>query len=172
MLDRPGFRSRLARNYQHGLFFFSVSQLLFPLLENSGQWQHQLVAVVVQSLGHVWLFVTSWTVSHQASLSFTIFWSLLKLMSTKFVMPSNHLILCHPLLLLPSIFPSVRVFSNELTLCIRWPKYCSFSFSISPSNEYSGLSSFRIDWFNLLAGQGSLKSLLQCHSSKASILWC
>ena len=88
------------------------------------------------------------------------------------VMPSNHLILCHPLLLLPSVFPSIRVFSSELTLCIRWPKYWSFSFSISPSNEYSGLIFFRIDWFDLLAVQGTLKSLLQHHSSKASILWC
>ena len=88
------------------------------------------------------------------------------------VMPSNHLILCHPLLLLPSIFPSIRVFSSESALCIRWPEYCSFSFNISPSNEYSGLISFRIDWFNLLAVQGTLKSLLQHHSSKVSVLWC
>ena len=88
------------------------------------------------------------------------------------VMPSNHLILCHPLLLLPSIFPSIRVFSSESALCIRWPEYCSFGFNISPSNEYSGLISFRIDWFNLLAVQGTLKSLLQHHSSKVSVLWC
>ena len=104
------------------------------------------------------------------SLVFTISWSLLKLMSIELVMPSNHLILCHPLLLLRSIFPSIRVFSNELALCIRWPKYWSFSFSISPSNEYSRLISFRIDWFDLLAVQGTYKSLLQYHSSKASIL--
>ena len=98
-------------------------------------------------------------------------WSLLKLMSIELVMPSNHLILCHPLLLLSSIFPSIRVFSNESVLCIRWPKYWSFSFSINPSNEYSGLISLRIDWLDLLAVQGTLKSLLQHHSSKASILW-
>ena len=99
-------------------------------------------------------------------------WSLLKLMSIESLMPSNHLILCHPLLLPPSIFPSIRVFSNESVLCIRWPKYWSFSFSISPSNEYSGLISFKMDWLNLLTVQGILKSLLQHHSSKASILWC
>ena len=98
--------------------------------------------------------------------------SLLKLMSIKWAMPSNHLILCHPLFLLPSIFPSIRIFSNELVLRIKWPKYWSFSFSISPSNEYSGLISFRMDWLDLLAVQGTLKSLLQCHSSKAIILWC
>ena len=108
----------------------------------------------------------------QASLSITNSRSLLKLMSIESVMPSNHLILCHPLLLLPSIFPSIRVFSNESVLHIRWPKYWSFSFSISPSNEYSGLISFRMDWLDLLAVQGTLKSLLQHHSSKTSILWC
>ena len=102
---------------------------------------------------------------------FTVFWSLLKLMSIESVMPSNHLILCHPLLLLPSIFPSIRVFSNQSVLCIRWPKYWSSSFSISPSNEYSGLISFKMDWLDLLAVQGTLTSLLQHHSSKASILW-
>ena len=111
-----------------------------------------------------------WTAACQASLSFTISWSLFKLMSIESVMPSNHLILCHPLLLLPSIFPRIRVFSNESVLCIRWPKYWSFSFDISPSNEYSGLISFRIDRFDLLAVQGTLKSLLQHYSSKASIL--
>ena len=115
---------------------------------------------------------TTWTTAHQASLSITHSQSLLKLRSIVFVMPSNHLILCHPLLLLPSIFPSIRVFSNDLNLRIRWPKYLSFSFSISPSKEYSGLISFRIDWFDLLAVQGTLKSLLQHHSSKASILLC
>ena len=113
-----------------------------------------------------------WTAACQASLSFTITWSLLKLMSIESVMPSNHLTLCHPLLLLPSIVPNIRVFSNDLALHIRWPKYWSFSFSISPSNEYSGLISFRIDWFDLLAVQWTLKTLLQHHSSKASVLQC
>ena len=114
--------------------------------------------------------MTPWTAAHQASLSLTVSWGLLKLRSIESMMPSNYLILCRPLLLLPSIFPSIRVFSNELALCIRWPKYWSFSFSISPSNEYSGLISFRINWFDLLAVQGTLKSLLQHHNSKASIL--
>ena len=123
-------------------------------------------------LSHVQLFATLWTAVSQASLSFTISQNLLKFMSIVFVMPSNHLILCCPLLLLPSTLPSIRVFSNESVLCIRWPKYWSFSFSISPSNEYSGLISFRTDWFDLLAVQGTLKSLLQHHSSKASILLC
>ena len=126
--------------------------------------------VVVQSLSCVRLFATPWTAAHQASLSFTISWSLLKLKSIESVMPSNHLILCHAFLLSPSIFPSIRVFSSESALHIRWPKYWSFSFSISPSNEYSGLISFKIDWFDLLAVQGTLKSLLQNHNSKASIL--
>ena len=124
---------------------------------------------VVQLLSHLWLFVTPWTAAYQVSLSFTISWNLLRLMSIESVMPSNHLILCHPLLFLPSIFPSIRVFSNESALRIRWPKYWSFSFSISPCNEYSGLISFMIDWFEL-AVQGTLKSLLQHHSSKASVL--
>ena len=114
---------------------------------------------------------TPWTAPCQAYLSFTIPWSLLKLTFIESVMPSSHLILCHPLLLLPSIFHSIRVFSNESVLHIRWPKYWSFSFSISPSSEYSGLISFRIDWFDLLAGKGTLKSLLQHHTSKASVLW-
>ena len=118
------------------------------------------VLVVVQSLSCVWLFVTPWTAVHQASLSFTISQSLLKFMSIESVMPSNHLILCCPLLLLPSIVLSIRVFSNELVLHIRWPKCWSFSFSISPSNEYSGLISFRMDWLDLLSVQGTLKSLL------------
>ena len=126
----------------------------------------------VQSLSRVRLFATPWTAVRQASLSITNSQSLLKLKSITSVMPSNHLILCRPLLLPPSIFPSIRVFSNESVLCIRWPKYWSFSFSIIPSNEYSGLISFRIDWLDLLAVQGTLKSLLQYHSSKASILWC
>ena len=122
----------------------------------------------VQLLSRVQLFAPPWTAAHQTSLSFTISWSLLKLMFIESVMPSNHLILCFPLLFLPSIFPSTRVFSTESALCIRWPKY--WSFSISPSNEYSGLISFRIDWFDHLADQGTLKSLLQHHSTKASIL--
>ena len=123
------------------------------------------------SLSHVWLFVNPWTAAHQASLSITNVQSLLKLMSTETVMPSNHLILCWPLLL-PSISPSIRVFSSESVLCIRWSKYWSFSFSISPSKEYSGLISFRMDWLDLLSVQGTLKRVLQHHSSKASILWC
>ena len=126
----------------------------------------------VQSLSRVWLFVTIWTTAHQASLSITNSQSLLKLMSVELVIPSNHLILCRPLLLLPSIFASIRVFSNESAVHIRWPKYWSFSFSISPSNEYSGLISFRMGWLDLLTVQGTFKSLLQHHSSKASILWC
>ena len=126
--------------------------------------------VVVWSLSHVRLFVTPWTAACQASLSFTISQSLFKLMAIESVMPSNHLILCCPCLPLPSVFPSISVFSNELALCIRWPKY--WSFSISPCNEYSGLIAFRMDLFNLLAVQGTLKSLLQHHSLKASVLPC
>ena len=140
---------------------------MWPLVPAPGVFSQFLS---VQSLSYVWLFVTPWTAAHQASLSFTISWSLLKLMSIKAVMPSNHLILCYPLLLLPSIFPSIRVFSNKSVLCIRWPKYWSFSFSISPSNVYSELISFRIDWLDLLVLQGTLKGLLQHHSTKASIL--
>ena len=124
----------------------------------------------VQSLSHVPLFATPWTAAHQASLSITNSQSLLKLMSIESEMPSNHLILCRPLLLPPSIFPSIRVFSNESVLHIKWPKHWSFSFNISPYNEYSGLISFRIDWLDLLAVQGTLKSLLQHHSSIVSIL--
>ena len=120
-------------------------------------------------LNRVQLFVTQWTAAHQAFLSITNSWSLLKLTFIGSVMSSNHLILCHPLLLLPSIFPSIRVFSNDSVLLIRWPKYWSFSFSLSPSNEYSGLISFRMDWLDLLAVQETLKSLLQHHSSKASV---
>ena len=126
---------------------------------------------VVQSISRVRLLATPLTGAHQASLFFIISQSLLKLMSIELVMPSNHLILCRPLLLLPSIFPSIRVFSNELALCSRWPKYWSFSFSISPSNEHSGFISFRMDWLDLLAVQGTLKSLLQHRSSKAWV-WC
>ena len=125
----------------------------------------------VQLLSCVQLSATSWIAACQASLSITNSWSLPKLMSVESVMPSNHLILCCPLLLPPSIFPSIKVFSNELVLHIRWPEYWSFSFSISPSSEHSGLISFRMDWLDLLAVQGTLKSLLQQHSSKASILW-
>ena len=126
----------------------------------------------VRLLSHVPLFVTPWTAAHQASLSITNSRNLLKLMSIEVMSPSNCLTLCRPLLLPPSIFPSIRVFSNESALHIRWPKYWSFSFSISPSSEYSGLISFRIDWLDLLAVGGTLKSLLQHHSSKASVLWC
>ena len=125
----------------------------------------------VQSLSRVWLSVTLWTAGCQASLSITNSWSLLKLMSIESVMPSNQLILCHPLLLLPPIPPSIRVFSSDSTLRMRWPKYWSFSFSIIPSKEYPELISFRMDWLDLLAVQGILKSLLQHHSSKASFLW-
>ena len=124
----------------------------------------------VQSISCIWLFATPWTAAPQASLSITNSWNLFKLMSIESVMPSNHFILC-PLLLPPLIFPSIKVFSNESVLCIRWPKYWSFSISISPSDEYSGLISFRMDWLDLLAIQGTLKNLLQHHSSKASILW-
>ena len=127
-------------------------------------------AISVQSLSRVQLFAAPWIAAHEASLSITNSRNLLKLMSITSVMPSNHLILCRSLLLLPSIFPIIRVFSNESTLLIRWPKYWSFSYSISPSNEYSGLISFRMDWLDLLGVQGTLKSLLQHHSSKASIL--
>jgi len=126
----------------------------------------------VQLFSRVWLFATPRTAFCQASLSITNYQSLPKLMSFESVMPSNHLILCRPLLLLPSILPSIRVFSNESALCIRWPKYWSFSFNISPSNEHPGLISFRMDWLDLLEVQGTLKSLLQHHSSKASILQC
>ena len=130
-----------------------------------------MASVAVQLLSRVRLFVAPWTEARQASLSITTSQSLLKLMSIESMMPSKCLILCCPLLLLPSVFPSIRVFSSELALYIRWSKYWSFSFSISPSNEYSGLISFKINWFDLLKVQGTLKSLLQHHSSKASILW-
>ena len=130
-----------------------------------------VVIFVAQSLSRFQLFMTQWTAALQASLPFTISWSLIKLMFIELMMPSNYLIFCCLLLLLPWIFPSVRVLSNESTLSIMWSKYSSFSFSISPSSEYSRLISFRIDWFNLSAAQGTLKSLLQHHSSKASVLW-
>ena len=149
----------------------SLFELFFTLLEWSSS--NNLIAkvvVVVQSLNNFQLFVTPWTAVHQASLSFPISRNLLKLMSTGSVMLSNHLILCLPLLLLPFLFPSIRVFSNESALHIRQAKYWRFSFSISPSNEYSGLISFRTDWFDFFAVQGTLKSLLQHHGSKASII--
>ena len=137
-----------------------------------GYVDRRLDGCIVQSLSQVQLFMTSRTVAHQVSLCITNSWRLLKFMSIELVMPSNELIFCCPLLLLPSIFPSIRVFSNESVLQIRWPKYWSFSFSISPSNEYSGLISFRMDWLNLFAVQRTLKSLLQHHSWKVSILHC
>ena len=125
----------------------------------------------VQLPSCVQLLMTPWTAAHQASLSIIYSWSLLKFTSIKSVVPSNHLILCHPLLLSPSIFPNIRIFSSESVLLIRWPKYWGFSFNISPSNEYSGLISFRMYWLDILAVQGTLKSLLQHHTSKASIIW-
>ena len=133
---------------------------------------HSVQFSSVQSLSHVWLIATPWISARQASLSITNSRSLLKLMPIESVIPSSHLLLCHPLLLLPPIPPSIRVFSSESTLHMRWPKYWSFSFIISPSNEHPRLISFRMDWLDLLAVQGTLKSLLQCHSSKASVLWC
>ena len=146
----------------------SILAWRIPWIEEPGG----LESSPVQSFSRVRLFVTPRTTACQASLSITNSWVLIKLMSTESVLPSNHLILCRPLLLPPSIFPSIRVFSNESALCIRWPKYWSFSFSISPSNEYSGLISFRMDWSDLLVVPGTLKNLLQQHSSKASILQC
>ena len=147
-------------------FMLSLGSSLVGLPE-----KHSVQFSSVQSLSCVRLFETPWTAAHLASLSITNSWSLLKLMFIESVMPSNHLILIRPLLLQPSIFPSIRVFSNESALPIRWPKYWSFRFNISPSNEYSGLISFRMDGLDLLAVQGTLKSLLQHHSSKASVLW-
>ena len=145
-----------------------------PISDANSKWgSHTSAQLVSQfSLYCVWFFTTPWTAARQTSLSITNSQSLLKLMSIGAEMPSNHLILCCPLLLLPSIFPSIRVSSNESVLFIRWPKHWSFSFSTSPSNEYSRLISFRMDWLDLLAVQGTLKSLLQYHSSKASILQC
>ena len=146
------------------------SLLKFQLLFRGLIYFHINMFSSVQSLSRVWLFVTPWTAAHQASLSTTNSRSLLKLMSIESVMPSNHLIIWRALLLPPSVFPSIRVFSNESALCIRWPEYWSFNFSTSPSNEYSGLISYRMDGLDLLAVQGTLQSLLQHHSSKASIL--
>ena len=149
--------------------FFTTEPPGKPLSSFLNKAPHLYQFSSVQSLSRVWLFVTPWTAACQASLSITNSWSLPKLMSIESVMPSNHLILCHPLLLLPSIFPSIRVSSNESALRIRWPKYWSFSFNISPSNEHPGLISFRMDWVDFFPVQGTLKSLLQHHSSKASI---
>ena len=147
-----------------------IRKLSLTLLPNSYLKSVQFSSI--QSLSHVRLFATPWMVAHRASLSITNSWSLLKLMSIESVMPSSHLILCCPLLLLPPILPSIRVFSIESTLLMRWPKYWSFSFSISPSKEHPGLISFRMDLLDVLAVQGTFKSLLQHHNSKASILWC
>ena len=149
---------------------FSCGQLYGKPNSQNVTWEPFLSSV--QSLSCVWLFATPWIAARQTSLSIINSQSLLKLMSIESVIPSNHLILCRPFLLLPSVFPSIRVFSNESVLHIRWPKYRSFSFNISPSSEHSGLISFRTDWLDLLAVQGTLKSLFQHHSSKASILRC
>ena len=174
----------LLQNYVLDFIYFPFTKityiLIFPLLFGAVSQSYLKYYLLgyspqlssVQSLSCLQLFVTPWTAACQVSLSITNSHSLPKLMSIESVMWSNHLILCHPLLLLSSIFPSIRVFSNESALHIRWPKYWSFSFNISPSNEHSGLISFRMDWLHLLAVQGTLKSLLQHHSSKASILWC
>ena len=160
-------KRRLPWAHQCNKLHFTICIVLLSEFVSQNAWLQQ-----VQSLSHVRLFATPWIAARQASLSTTNSRSLPKLMSTESMIPSNNLILCHPLLLLPSSFSSIRVFSNKSTLHIRWPKYWSFSFSISPSNEYSGLISFRMDWLNLLAVQGTLTSLLQHHSSKASILRC
>ena len=149
-----------------------MSCFLKEIIQQLGEGLQLLSVSSVQSISCVSLFATSWTAALQASLSITSSRKLLKLMSIESVMPSNHLILCRPLLLSPSLFPSIRVFSNESVLHIRWPKYWSFSFSISPSSEHLGLIIFRMDWLDLPAVQGTLKSLLQHHSSKASILQC
>ena len=167
----PGFSVHL--NSQAGILeWVALSSSRGPSQPND--WISKFFTTVqfssVQSLSRVQLFATPWIAARQASLSITNSWSLLKLMSIESVMPSSHLILCRPLLLLPPIPPSIRVFSYESTLCMRWPKYWSFSFNISPSNEHPGLVSFKMDWLDLLAVQGTCKSLLQHHSSKASIL--
>ena len=158
-------RNRVLRDNSHTMLFIILNDIIrsYHFLNNS------LQLSLVQLFSHVWLFVNPWITARQASLSITNSWSLLKLMSIELVIPSNHLILCRPLLLLPPIPPSIRVFSNKSTLCMRWPKYWSFSLSISPSNELPGLI-FRMDWLDLLAVQGTLKSLLHHHSAKASIL--
>ena len=161
----------MAPKLDHSSYKRNSFRLLIPSV-TSLEWDDLARSVQFSSLTQSCLFATPWTVACQVSLSITNSWSLLKLMSIESVMPSSHLILCRPLLLLPPIPPSIRVFSKESTLRMRWPKYWSFSFSINPSNEYSGLISFKIDWFDLLAVQGILKSLLQHHSSKVSILRC
>ena len=164
-------RNEIAGSHGSSNFnFFEETSILFSIRVASIYIPTNTVQSVQFSCSVVSDSATPWTAACQASLSITNFWSLLKLISIESLMLSNHLILCCPLLLLPSIFPSIRVFSNESALHIRWPKYWSFSFNISPSNEYSGLISFRMDWLYLLAVQGTLKSLLQHHSSKASIL--
>ena len=150
------------------LKFLTLKRLLVLLAQT--RWTFTFAFSSVQSFSHVWLFATPWTTAHQASLSIANSRTPPKPMSIELVMPSNHLILCHPLLLLPSIFPSIRVFSNKPALHIRWPKYWSFSFSITPSSEHPGLISFRMDWLDPLAVQGTLKSLIQHHSWKTSIL--
>ena len=172
---RKGFKQRLNQSFGY-LTSGRWNLVRFPqkdkeLLTTLRALPYNILFSSVQSLSHVWLFVTLWTAAHQVSLPITNSRTLLKLMSIELVMPSNHLILHHPILLLHSIFASIRVFSKEWVLRIKWPKYWSFSFSISPSNEYSGLISFRMDWLDLLSVQGTLKSLLQYHSWKASILW-
>ena len=161
-IEEPGWLQSIGRHNQ--------TQLKWLSMHTQGCHIYKYIVVAIQSLSCVQLFVSSWTAACQASLFFIIYQSLFKFMSIELVMPSNHLILCFPLLLLPSVFPSIRVFSNESALRIRWPIYWSFSFCISPSNEYSGLIFFRIDWFDL-AVQSTLKSFLQHHSLKASILW-
>ena len=158
--------SPLRLHFLHHFYYFQIQKLSLPICQTLYSVQFSSV----QSLSCVQLFVTPWTAARQASLSITNSQSLLKHMSIEWVMPSNHLILCRPLLLLPSIFLNIRVFSNESALHIRWPKYWSFSFNISPSNEHPGLISLRMDWLDLLVVQGTLISLLQHHSSKASIL--
>ena len=154
-----------------GPLFFQYWYFIFFIQKRVSTYHCPQCFSSVQSLSRVRLFATSWTGARQASLSITNSRSLPKLMSIELVMPSSHLILCCPLLFLASIFPSIKVFSNQSLFCIRWPPYWSFSFNISPSNEYSGIISFRMDWLDLLAVQGTLKSLLQHHSSKASIRW-
>ena len=161
----------LVKTYPPPSFLITRSRVRTESRHSIGEWLERNFSSV-QSLNNVQLFVTPWTTAFWASLSITSSRSLPKLMSIELVMPSNHLILCRPLLLLPSVFPSIRVFSNESVLRNRWPKYWSFSFSINPSNEYSGLISFKMDWFDFLAILGILKSLLQHHSSKTTILWC
>jgi len=159
----------------HYFYLLSLNYNIFPIVNviiNHRCVRNTSEFSSVQSFSCVQLFATPWSAAHQTSVSITSSQSLLKLMAIKSVMPSNHLVLCHCLLLLPSLFSSIRVFSNESVLHIRWPKYWSFSFSISPSNEHSGLISFRMDWLDLLAVQETLKSLLQHHNSKASILLC